>query len=211
MDYVGNTDKSKEVERKPEKVIEKVVTGEVIQKKKGIGRKFKEIFLGDNLKNAGRFVVADVVFPALRNLLYDSLVRGGGQMIYGDSSSRRGRRPEMSGRVQYNRTPIYSPRDPREVTHLPDQPPYRQQGYHVRRRDEDIILGTRTDAERVVETMSDVIENYNAASLADLNSMLGLPVTPIDNKWGWYSIKGTEIRQVRDGYLVELPPLEEIR
>ena len=44
MDYQGNPNKSRE-EKKPEKQIEKVVTGEVIQKPKSIGRKFKDVFL----------------------------------------------------------------------------------------------------------------------------------------------------------------------
>jgi len=98
-------------------------------------------------------------------------------------------------------------RDPRERPNLPDQPSLvRQQ----RREANEIILAQREDAELVVERLIDIIDKYDVASLADLYDLLGWPTTPIDNKWGWTFLKNVEIRQVRDGYLIDLPPLEAV-
>jgi len=62
----------------------------------------------------------------------------------------------------------------------------------------------------VVERLIDILDKYEVVSLADLYDLLGLPTSPIDNKWGWTVLKQVEIRQTREGYLIELPPLEEI-
>ena len=207
MDYQGNPNKSRD-EKKPDKQIEKVVTGEVIQKPKSIGRKFRDIFLGGDLKNAGRYVTGDVILPAIRDLLVDTTRRGVERLVYGESMYRR-RPSEYRPQISYN-NPIYrgTPRDPRELRpRLPDQShPYRQE----KRERDDIILERREDAELVVERLIDIIETYEVASLADLYELLGWQSSHVDNKWGWTQLKSVEIRQVRDGYLIDLPPLEAV-
>jgi hypothetical protein len=202
MDYGGNTDKSKEV-KKPDKQIEKVVTGEVSQKPKGIGYKFKSIFLGGDLKTASRYIAADVFLPALRNLLFDIVTKGTDRIIFGDSRYSR-RPPEYRATVQYN-NPIR--RDPRSQPFLPDQPhPNRA----MRRESNDIILASREEADRVVAQMIDILDQYEAVSWADLCALVGWPSSPVDNKWGWTYLTNTEIRSTRNGFLIDLPPMEAL-
>lgn len=208
MDYAGNTDKSKEPPKRPEKQIEKVVTGEVIQKPKGLGHRFKSVFLGGDMKLATRYVMGEVLLPALRNLVFDAVSKGTERLVFGDSMRRRPTdfRPRTQYHNPFGRT-IYDVRE-RERLHLPDQPPRPQR---VNRRDaNDIILADRGEAELVLERLIDVINQYEVASLADLYDLLGLPSSHVDNKWGWTYLSNVEIRQVRDGYLLELPVLEEI-
>jgi hypothetical protein len=209
MDYQGNTDKEREA--KGDKQIIKVVTGEVIQKPESVGKKFKNIFFGGDLKTSARFVAADVMLPAFRDLLVDAIVNGAKGVIYGDSRFRR-RDAEYRPRVQYS-NPINRPsyrdvRDRERRPFLPDQPhPYRHQNRIDRA---DVFLEKKEDAEVVVERLIDIIDQYQVASLADYYSLLGEPSSPIDNKWGWYSLNSVDIRQTRDGYCIELPPLEAI-
>ena len=211
MDYQGNADKNKEKDKKPEKNIEKVVTGEVIQKPVTIGRKFKNIFLGGDLKASARYVTADVLLPALRDLLVDVITNGARRMVYGESMYRR-RITENRPRVSYSSysnpiSPTYRMTEPRDRARLPDQPhPARQ----VRREYDTIILAQRADAETVVERLIDIIDKYEVASLADLYDLLGQPSAHVDNKWGWTYLSNVEVRQVRDGYMIDLPPLEAI-
>jgi hypothetical protein len=206
MDYQGNTNKAKEPAVE-EKNIEKIIVGEVIQKPKPISRKFKEIFLGGDAKMTMRYVTADVLLPGLRNLIFDLAVKSAERTLFGDSTYRR-RPVEYRPRVQYN-NPINRMRDPRELSaRLPDQP---QRPYRTARRDfNDIILADRVEAELVIERLIDIIEKYKEVSLADLYDLLGLPSPHTDNKWGWTYLNNAEVRQVRDGYLIDLPPLEEL-
>jgi hypothetical protein len=204
-DYQGNTHKSKQVpQTQPEdKVVEKVVTGVVVTKKKSFGQKFRSVFLGGDVKNALRYVTADVLLPAIRNLMVDATTRGVERVVYGESAMRR--RPINYGsRVQYN-SPVR-----RDRAYLPDQAPARPLGRQVRRETNDLVLTSREEAELVLERLTDIIDKYGVASLADLYDLTGLPTSHVDNKWGWTYLNNTEIRQVRDGYLLDLPPVEEI-
>jgi hypothetical protein len=208
MDYQGNPNKAKE--EKPAKQIEKVVTGEVIQKPKSIGRKFKDIFFGGDLRASARSVTGDVVLPAIRDLIVDAVSSGAKRLVYGESRYQRRHVSEYRPRVQYSNpiNPAYrGMRDPRERPNLPDQP----RAIRQQRRDADnIILAQREDAELVVERLLDIIDKYEVASLADLYDLLGWPTSPIDNKWGWTYLKNVAIQQVRDGYLIDLPEMESV-
>jgi len=187
-----------------DKAIVKVVTGEVIKRKPPLGQRFKHIFFGGDSKSAARYISEDVILPALRNLLVDSVAKGAERLIYGDT--RPVRRPGMGlqSRIQYN-SPLLRP-DPRGSVRLPDQPPRSQQ----RRDMSELVLASRDEAELVLERMLDILDKYEVVSVADLNDLCGLPTSAIDNKWGWTDLRGAEVRQIRDGYLISLPSIEEI-
>lgn len=211
MDYQSNSRKNRE-EPKPKKELEKVViTGEVIRKPRAIGTRFKDIFLGGDVRDASKYVLADVLLPALRNMLWDVWSQGGKRYIYGDSPLRR-RPTDYSSTTRYN-----NPINPVHTTYygsgesrprLPDQPhPHRQ----VRRDVDRIIMSSREEAERAIEIMIDSIDKYDSVSLADFYEIIGEASTPADNNWGWRYLNNAEVRQVSDGYLISLPPMEDIR
>ena len=212
MDYQGNSHKDKETKKeKPE--VEKVVTGQVVSKPKGIGTRFKSVFLGGEFKDASRYLTGEVLLPAIRNLLVDAVRIGTERIVYGESARRR---PPVGGydryapRVTYN-NPINrgGTRDPRERErgYIPNQP-----GLMASRRKEgnDIFLSSREEAELVLERLTDIINQYDVASLADLYDLVGLPSSHTDNKWGWTFLNDVDIRQVREGYLIDLPAAEPI-
>lgn len=204
-DYTGNTNKDK-IKRQEkddeEKVIEKVVTGEVIKKKPPLGQRFKTIFFGGDSRGAARYIAADVLLPAIRNLLVDATTKGVERMVYGES--RPNRRPgyDYRSRVQYH-SPLIRP-DIRSGR-LPDQGPR-----ITRRETSDLVLASREEAELVLERLIDILDKYEVVSVADLYDLTGLPSSHVDNKWGWTHLHTTEIRQVREGFLLNLPPAEEI-
>jgi hypothetical protein len=193
---------------KEEKKIEKVVTGEVIKKPKSLGRKFKELIVGDGSKGALNYVFGDVLIPALKNMFVDAVSKGAERAVYGDSvSSRRSRMDYGRPRIQYN-SPI-DRREPRgRSVSLPDQPPHRVGG---RRYDAgEIILVSREEAELVLERLADILDKYDVATVADLHDLVGLPTAHVDNKWGWFSLGYASVRQIRDGYILDLPQAEPI-
>ena len=192
-------------EEKPKKDIQKVVSTEVVQRKTPLGRRFKNLFFGGEFKGAMKYITNDVLLPALRNMLVDTTTKGVERVVYGESYSRR--RPELGRpRISYDRLSSPIGRDSRRAM-LPDQPPYSS-----RRRQDigEIILVSRSEAEIVVERLTDIIDKYEVVSIADLHDLVGLPTTYVDNKWGWSSMKGVDIRQIREGYLLDLPPVEPL-
>jgi hypothetical protein len=214
MDYQGNSHKSKEekepIEPPPEKHLVKITTSEVVQRKKPFGHKLKTIFLGGEFKDVVSYITYDVILPGARDVIFDTIKNGAQRAIYG----YRGPGPSYSrqpvrSQVQYN-NPVRRMSDPRhqQSASLPRQGPV---GYQQNRREvNDVVFSSREDAAQVLDTMINCVEMYGVVSLADLYELVGLPQSHIDQKWGWTHVTSTEIRQIRDGYLLELPPMEEL-
>lgn len=215
MDYQGNSHKAKEEPEKveiPEKNLTKIISGEVVLKKKPFGHKFKAIFFGGEFKEVVGYVTYDVLLPGVRNMMFDAITRGASRSIYGDRGRYDFRHDAIPARsrAQYNNPVrrLSDPRMPPPTGRLPDQPPYPHR--HNRREANDIVLATRADAEDTLETMTNCVDMYGVVSLADLYELLGLPQATIDQKWGWTLLTSASVKQIRNGYLLELPPMEEI-
>lgn len=204
MDFPPNSHKSKEEPKPEKKEVKKVVTGEVVTKKKPLKQRIKSIFVGGEFKNAAAYIAIDVLIPAARNMVVDATTKGIERLIYGESLQRRQHTDYNRSRVSYN-SPIDRTRQ-RGIM-LPDQPPYYGRSS---RSNNEIIVNSRKDAEVVLSTLADIIDTYDVASVADLHELVGLPSTHIDNKWGWTSIRHADLRQVREGWLIDLPPAKPI-
>lgn len=207
MDYQGNSNKGKETKdnASKEKKIERVeLQSKVIARKKPLGSRFKTLFFGGQLDSAARYVGAEILLPAFRNLVVDATSKGIEKIVYGDSAyPTRPRTPSYHPRVTYN-TPIN--RGPIRPN-LPDQP---NRMTRARSDDTELIFGSRSDAELVLDKLNDIIDQFVVASVADLNEIVGIPTTHIDNKWGWDTVRFAEIRQTRDGFVLNLPQAQAL-
>lgn len=207
-DYQGNSKKSKERHPAgseiPVKNVEKArLTSKVVARKKPLGTRIKDVIFGGEVNSAGRYIAGEVLLPAFRNLLVEATTKGIERMVYGDSAYSR---PQTSGykpKFTYN-NPINST-GPRRPANLPDQPRQRP-----RNDDTEIIFGSHSDASLVLERLQDVIDQFQVTSMADLNEIVGLPTTHVDNKWGWENLRFAEIRQTREGFVLNLPPAQPI-
>lgn len=209
MDYASNAKKDK-VEAKPEKKkVERVVSGAVVVQKKSLGRKFRDLFIEADFKSVVKYIIAEVLIPAARNTIVDASTKGVERMMYGESSMRR---RHMGGgpRITYN-NPI-NRGGYRDSGHRapPIEIGVRSSSQPSRHSKEDFILSSREEAELVLERMNDIIDTYEVVSVADLNELVGFPTTHQDNKWGWTFLGDVQIRQIREGYLIDFPPAEPI-
>ncbi len=212
MDYQGNAKKNKP-EPKPDKNIEKVVVGEVIVQKKSLGRKFKDLFIEADLKTVVRYVCTDVLLPAARNMIVDASSKGVERMMYGESAMRRRNYGGAGPRITYN-NPInrgYRDASYRETSSRQAPSPASSNPSTARQNQDTFILSSREEAELVLERLNDIIDTYEVVSVADLNDLIGQPTTYINNKWGWIYLGDVQIRQIREGYLIDLPPAEPIQ
>lgn len=206
-DYQGNSKKAKEVEKVPAKNVEKVVVGEVIVQKKSIGRKFKDLFIEADFKSVVRYIAADVMLPAARNMIVDASTKGVERLLYGESAIRR-RNLGAGPRVTYNNPINRGYRDSSPFHTSRHAPPVSPEPRSSRHNRDEFIISSREEAELVLERMNDIIDTYEVASVADLNDLVGLPTTHVDNKWGWVYLGDVQIRQIREGYLIDFPPAE---
>ena len=71
----------------------------------------------------------------------------------------------------------------------------------------DIILDSYAEAEEVLESMRNVIEQYDRVTLADYHDLCGVTSQSwTDNKYGWEDLTTASVKFIRgQGYIVDLP------
>lgn len=207
VDYQGNSNQKKQKENLPEKNIEPVVAqGEVVVKKPSIGRKFRDLFVAADFKSVVSYVTYEIIIPAAKNMFVDTVSKGAARMTYGEPRSRQnyGQGTKFSYQTPVNRAP--------RETSLPYRPNQPAIGMRSSRRSMDaFVLSDQAQADEVLERMADILDTYQQVTVMDLHELLGLPTTPMDNNWGWVDLSTAHVRQIREGYLIELPEAEHIQ
>jgi len=198
-DYPPNSDASKRAALEDKK-IERVTSDDPIRRKKSIGKQFKETFIGGDARSAVRYSVFDILLPAARDMVVESISQGFEKLILGDSSRRRGAPPPQSGPtgyVSYNRYSMGNR----------SSGPQRVMSRQARSRFDfdEIVLQSRAEAEEVIDRLFEVVSRYGTASVADLYELVGIHGSHTDNKWGWSELRGAGVSRVRGGYLLDLP------
>lgn len=196
----GNSHKQQEQKRERPKP---VVSSEVKKAKTPLGRKFKEAFVGDDAQTVGGYILFDVIIPATKNLITDMVTQGLERALFGDARGRlSGGANRYSGSsTSYRRSytgssGISRSDEPRVTSHRPRDP---------ESSDDIFVVSTRGEAEEVVQRMGDLIDSYTTVSVADMKDLLNVSSDFTDNKWGWTDLRGTDIRRVRNGFLLDLP------
>lgn len=204
VNYNSNSHKSKEAgSKKPDKPKqEKVISGEVVQRKKGLWEKIKETFTGDDLHSVGNFIMFDVVLPAAKQMISDAVSQGVERTLFGESA-RRANRPSMGSR--YTNYSSYSKPSVVGRAAEPDAPRSISSRARAAHDFDEIVLGSRGEAEEVLDRLTDLVSNYDVATVSDLYDLVGITGSFTDDKWGWYDLRGSSIRPVRGGYLLILP------
>lgn len=187
-----NSHKYKEEQQKQtEKRAEKVVTGQVIVKKKSGLQKFAGEFISEDAKNIKDFIFGDVLIPAIKKAISDIVTNGIDMILYG--GSKPGGRRNVADRVSYSKysDPNRTYREPRSIT--------------TKYNYDDIVLETRGEAEDVLDRMYEILDSYGFVRVADLYDLVGKTGDYTDNKFGWARLDSAEIVRVREGYWLKLP------
>jgi hypothetical protein len=204
MDFPSNSHSAKSPEPKR---VEQVTVNPVMRRKKPLGKRLTELFIGGDTKSVGEYIFLDVILPAIKDTIADAGSQFLDRMLFGDSRSgsrRSGYRSSGSGsQVSYNR--VFSSPSGQRQEERPG-PRRSRSAYEL----DDVVLSTRAEAEGVVDKLYEILSKYGHVTVADLYESVGISGEPIDNKWGWTELKGTDIRRTQSGYLLLLPKTEPI-
>ena len=184
--YPGNSDRAKE-----KKTIEPVAKARI--KRESTARKVVGEIIREDVHSVGETVLWDVVIPTVKNLISDTVTRGIESMLYGGDSRPRSRN-SYSDYSGYSR--------PKGNRDRPAERRERRSARHAEPERNEIIFESRSDANDVIDRMSDLIDQYGQASLADLNALIGASSNFIDDNWGWTDMGSFDVRQVRDGFML---------
>jgi hypothetical protein len=196
--YRGNsyTGKAKKADAAaPEKPkLEQVTDSPAIERKKGLGTKIKETFTGDSMDSVIHYVATEIIVPAIKTLISDMMSQGTERLLFGGAAPRSGRRP---GYTSYNKMSSNGGSQSARP-----QMSQRGRATHDFR---EIILPERGDAEMVLDNLGAQIDEYGMATVEDLYSLVGITGNFQDSQWGWTDLRGSGVKRVREGYLLELP------
>lgn len=184
---------------KPDKKIEKVVTGEVVRKRKNRAQKVAETFFGGDLREVATFTITDVFVPAAKNLIYETLTKGFERLLWNNDQHQTSR-----GGIQHFN---YS-RQSTSRMQSASRPWSRSQRetFDI----SDITLPNRQDAENVLTRMYDMLDAYHMVTVGEFYGLVGITPEYTDEKWGWKTLRGANVQSVRDGYRINLPRPEEL-
>lgn len=158
-------------------------------KKKSFGRKVAEALVPEDIPDIKSYIIYDVVIPTVK----DTIITGIEMLLFGEASSRRRRKNgTISDKyVAYDR---------------PDERRKRKPSNRSTFLDEPIAYDTKSDAIEVLESMKEILRDYNRVSIADMYRESGLASDNRRNSaWGWTDLR--EARIVNDGgdWIIELP------
>ena len=195
-EFKGNSfaEREKNTENKEErKALDKVVQAPV-QQKKSLKSKIKETFVQDDKESIGEYLLLDILVPAVKDCVSDLVCNAINMLLYGDTRGHGGNSKKTDytkpskisynggggSRVEYNRS---------------------RGGYDF----SEIVMRSRTDAANVLGALRERIEEYDVATVADLYDFLDISSVFTDNNYGWYNLDNAFVKQVRGGYILELP------
>lgn len=69
----------------------------------------------------------------------------------------------------------------------------------------------KLDAEKVMSRMIDLVEKYRRATMKQLYTLAGLDTDYPMNYWGWRDLTGICVVEVRGGWLLKMPKMEDLR
>jgi hypothetical protein len=199
--------------RRPDdpKRVERVTSAETVRRKRGLGRQFREAFIGGSARTAAEYMITDVIVPAVRDTIAEALQSGIEKLIYGDTRPRNRSTPPTGyanvGRVNYSGMSSSSV-PPRATAPAPPQLSRRSRTRHDF---DELVIPSRQEANEVLDRMFDILSRYGSVPIADLYELCGLQSAHTDYKWGWKDLKGARASKLRNGgYLLNLPEPEPL-
>lgn len=204
-DYAGNSNKAKAKVLQPDEVQDrpklKPVSTTATIKKRTLGERFKDTFLSVDAKGTAGFVFRGVLVPAARDMVFDAGKEALFRVLYPDAAAsgrvapggKSGPGPKTnyqgvsSGRGAGSAPPAQRRSEVREQT-LPQY-----------------IYPNQAEPERILDTLKELIDRREYATVADLRELSGYDSNYVDVSWGWLNLMGSQIVQMREGWTLDLP------
>jgi len=195
-EYRSNSNRMKEEEKQdlPQRRAEKVITGTATQRKKNGLDKLGSIFIANDVKDVKNYILQDVLIPTIKRAFYDIVCNGTG-MLLGERNPQRGSGP--ANKVSYRS--YYDRQDDKRNAGSNGGRAKSSYSYN------DLIFNNRGDAEVVLERMYELLDHFDAVSVADLFDLAGESCNYTDNKYGWTNLDDAHVQSVREGYIIQLP------
>lgn len=203
----NNSDKALSEVKVTENVANKQIIATRAKHRTTFGKLLRQTFIPEDVSDAKDFILTDIVMPALKNGIFDTVMnivdywRGGGGS-YRRNSGVSAPRSRIAPQYDYSsrsrntsrQEPVASVRYSYDDVIIEDYPS--NQGGSAR---------ARGDAEAVLVSMQNTIDRYSIVRISDLYDFVGLTSNSTDYNYGWRTLDGATVRRVNGGWHIELP------
>ena len=158
-------------------------------------RKVSQDPVSDSLSVVWSYIWADVLIPALKDMLFEGVTEGANHLIYREGMGPRGSSiRKRRGHTNYNAAskPTFSKRDRKRMTVS------------------NIVCYTRAEDQDILKDLHAAIEKYEVLSVAEFYDAAGITSSFADENWGWYSLRGAAVVHSGLGYALRLPDPEPL-
>lgn len=187
-----------------------VVTGGVKKRKRSLIERFVSSMIGpDGISAVTSYLSKEIVVPALKDILSNSISSGVNMMIYGrdggqgypkQHQSNGYSRPAYRPQTNYTRAYSQGPKD--------DLPTARVVNRSGMFRSEDYIIEDRNEALDVLGNLQNQCMEYGSVSLADFFDLIGIESEYVDNNYGWIDLHMASVSVARGGFVIHLPNVD---
>ena len=214
MDYPSNSHAEKEQAQAVPKKTEKpsapkkedrpkqesiVSAGQVVQKKPSFGKRFLEAFGGgEDVATVAGYVVSDILIPKAKETILQTVTTSADRLLYGAHKPKPAS-PTANNvpYTKYNSSPLVSKTNRSEAAPISSNPA---------RNLDNLIIKDRVTAERILDSLYEVLSVNGIVMVADLYELVGITQRPYtDEYYGWESLAGSDIIRTRSGYILDLP------
>lgn len=193
FDYQPNSHTAKAARQEAateNKRVEKVVKGNVKTKKKSEAAKLGTT-LKDGLKDAGAYIVKDVLIPAGKKLFVEMVNSGANILAYGSAKQSTSR--SVVDKVSFRK--------------YWDEPGRRTEEPRARSRFDydEITFDDKNDALAVLDGLDDLIATYGFARVSDLYQLVGKSCEYTCEYYGWDNLASARVVGTSEGYVLDMP------
>lgn len=177
------------------KHVEKVIQGTAVPARKTFGQKIVDLFLGDDISIVKEHLIYDWIVPGFKEMI----VAGVEMTLFGGDRVLRRSNPSKTSYVSYNKMYASSPSRREKEQRAYDR--------EARGKDfTDYIFESKGEAMEVLDTLTELIDVYDQASVNDFYDAIGVTGDFTDTNYGWTELGSASIRRVRGGgYILDLP------
>ena len=180
-----------------QKRAQKVISGTATIKKKTGLSKFASDFISEDAGSVKDFVLYDILVPSAKRAISEMFKGAIDIFLYGKTSANKPSGP--AGNISYNR--MYKP----QVNSYMNQntmPHQNRSTYSYN----NIVLPNRADAELVLDSMFEILDQYGMVRVADLYDLVGETGSYTDNNYGWTNLSEAHVARLNEGgYWIKLP------
>lgn len=170
-------------------------------------RRLRESIFGSGLMGQ---IATEIVVPYVKDMIYSVITEGSSQVLYRDGNVYRGRSPRnLRSGSSYHR-PV-NRRDDDRVSRGREERSYSQDRSRSALRIDEFEFTDVLKAEKVLDTVIGLIEEYGQATVADLYSAIGYTPNFTDHDWGWTEVRGFRIKRRLDAFYLDLPKPQHLK